>query len=305
MKRIWNQYVSMTLLASLFLLGSCGEDPVEPVIEAPSYQIEGEEPETINVGETVAFTVDITAPGGFNRLLVTKEVGTAAATTFADLNRGAGSVPQDYSYDFTYTPNLEEAGETIEFTFLIVGEDAQETTFTYAVDVNAVTFMEYETVLLGGQSNTTVESFYNAVDNAKYMYGAAKENANKVDFLFHYGTTNGNVVSSPDNTDTRKVWSDLGNPLTGMDNITRFKLLSTRTYDDVINDVVLENSYKENQNQEMSRITQLAVGQSYAFKLGDNRGARYGVIEVADIKGTSGADRTITLNVKVQTGNNN
>lgn len=306
MKKLLNYCLSMTLMASLFLVTSCGEDPVEPVIAAPSYETIGEKPETVDVGEQISFTVNIAAPGGFNRLLVTKQVGTATATTFADIDRPAGTAPTSHTYAFTYTPNMNEAGETIDFKFLIVGEDAQETDFTYSVDVNDVTFMEYETVLLGGQSNATVESFYNAVENKKYMYAAAKENAGLVDFLYHYGSTNGNVISSPDNAETRNTWNTLDppKPLTGMDNTTRFKEMTTRTYDEVINNTNLVNSYAENQNPELSRITQLAVGKSYAFKLGSTRGTRYGVIEIAQIQGTSGTDRTITLNVKIQAVNN-
>lgn len=306
MKRFLNSCLTAFLLGSLFLVTSCGEDEEPVVIAAPSYTIDGDDPETVEVGEPIAFKVKVTAPGGFNRILVKKKVGSGTATTFADVSRESGTVPNDYTYDFTYTPTVDEAGETVLFTFLIVGEDNQETSFTYTVDVEDISFVEYETILLGGQSNATVESFYNALDNTKYFYNAALTNANKVDLLFHYGTTNGNVISSPDNAETRSTWeTTYGNPLTGMNNSTRFKKMTTRTYDQVINDAMLVNSFAENQNPEISRITQLAVGESYAFKLGANRGARYGVIKVAGIQGTSGADRTITLNVKIQSANNN
>lgn len=316
MKRFLNHYLSLTFIASLFLITSCGEDPVEPGVDAPAIEFSGDQPETVEVGETVSFTVNAATPEGFNRLFITKEVGTLSPVTVIDTSRAAGSTaPTSITYDFTYTPTAEEAGETVFFDFLLVDDEGNDATATYTVEVNEIPFEEYTTILLGGQLHGTEPSFYNAIDNERMGYTAANANPNEVDFVYYYVTSGDTppeaTIGAPANEETRITWNSTensqGEPLTlsdEMDNETSFKNVTTTTYADITTGGQLVDAYVENLNTANTRITNLVEGQTFAFVLDEDRGSRIGVVEVADISGESGAERTITLNVKVQTVDN-
>jgi hypothetical protein len=313
MKKFVNYGLSLMLLASLFLVTSCGEtEPPVPEFDAPTLSITGapaENETTVEVDQTVSFKVNVTAPAGFNTIYYDKTIGSETTKRQGEQSRPSGTAPTTFEYEFSYTATEEDAGKEIIFDFIAVDEQDQEALATYTIKVNEpAAIVEYETVLLGGQSNSTVESFYNAVENEKYFYSAAntEENGAKVDFLFTYGSTNGNALSSPDDADARDNWENIYKlPLTHMNNATRFKMMTTTSYADITNTNQIANAYAENQNEELSRMTQLAVGQTFAFALGANRGGRYGVAEVVDIQGTEGSNRTITLKVKIQTEDNN
>lgn len=311
MKKIVNYGLSLVLMAFLFLVTSCGKDPVETIVEAPTVTLPaaaGTET-TVEVGETVAFKVSVTAPGVFNTFIVNQTIGSTT-TEIKREGRASGTAPATYEYDFSFKAETEHGGQEIVFDFIAVDDANKESKATYTIIVNEVSLVEYETVLLGGQSNSTVESFYNVVDNVKYFYSAANETANKdkVDFLYHYGSTNGNVISSPDDAETRATWEDIyGLPLTNLNNSTRFKRVTATTYGEVNNQSQVVNAYVENQNAEVSRLTQLQTGETFAFVLDGDRGGRYGIVEVVEAKGegVGGENRTITLKIKVQPTANN
>ncbi len=310
MKRFLNYYLSLTLIASLFVVAGCSEED-DPLINAPQISFDGVSGDgvTADVGEDVDFTVNVTAPGGFNRLVIYRTLGVdGTRSTLLDTARTSGDVPTAFTLPVSYTVTADEAGQDVYLDFRAVGEDDQEAERRFTITVNEPEFAEYQTVLLGGQTNTTEPSFYNAVDNERYMYAAANEVANRdqVDFLYHYGNTNFNIIASPDDTDSRAAWTGYGNPLTNLNNSTRFKRITTTSsgYANINSNNALINAYAENANPELSRLTQLQQGETFAFRLDADRGARYGVVEVVEVAGTSGTNRTITLNVKVQAANN-
>ena len=307
MKKILNYYLSLTLIASLFVVAGCGTEE-DQIIDGPTVTSTAETNETtVNVGEPVSFTVNVTAPAGFNTFIVNQTVGNNETVELNRESRASGTAPTEHSYNFTFTPAAADAGKEIVFDFVAVDDNnpPKEGKYTHTVVVNEQPLVEYQTVLLGGQSNSTEASFYNALENVKYMYSDAKANPSKVDFLYHYGNTNLNIIASPDDADSRAAWADLYNmPLTGMNNATRFKRVTTSSYENINSSAAVVNAYTENANPELSRLTQLNQGETFVFKLDGGRGGRFGVAKVVAVAGTSGADRTITLDVKIQAVNN-
>ena len=307
MKKILNYYLSITFIASLFVVGSCGTEE-DQIIDGPTVTATVENNETtVNVGESVSFTVNVTAPAGFNTFIVNQTVGNNATVEFKRESRASGTTPTTHTYSFSFTPSVAHAGKEIVFDFIAVDDNnpPKEGKYTYTVVVNEQSLVEYQTVLLGGQANTTESSFYNALENVKYMYNDAKANPSKVDFLYHYGDTNLNIIASPDDADSRAAWADIYKlPLTGMDNATRFKRVTTKSYENINSSAAVVNAYTENANPELSRLTKLNQGEIFVFKLDGGRGGRFGVAKVVSVAGTSGANRTITLSVKIQAVNN-
>lgn len=314
MKRFLNYYLSMTLIASLFVMAGCGDDTEDPIIDSPLISFGAgagvDDVSTVDVGETVAFDINITAPGGVNRVEVIQEGET---TALIDTARASGDVPTTFTVPFSYTPTAEDAGETLTFNIRVTGEDNQEALGTYTIIVNEVAFEEYQTILLGGQLHGSEPSFYNAVANERLGYSAANSNPNEVDFIYYYVDNKTAdpqplaTIGAPADPATRTTWANTtttsGNKLplaAEMDNVTMFKNVTTTSYADITTGGELINAFAENQNPADTRITNLQVGQTFAFMLDEDRGSRHGVVEVADIQGAFGAERTITLNVKVQ-----
>lgn len=322
MKKFVNYGLGLMLMASLFLVTSCGEDPVETVVDAPTVTLPaaaGTE-RTVDVGEEVAFTVNVTAPGVFNTFIVTQTIGNTT-TEIEREGRASGTAPATYEYDFSFTPAAEHAGQEIIFDFVAVDDNNKENKATYTVIVNeAAAIAEYETVLLGGQLNNTEKSFFNAVDGQKLGYTEANSNPAKVDFLYYFqrnadGTGTHATIGAPADEPTRTFWNNTknssGNSLTlseEMTNATSFKRMPANyDYAAVVNGNQLANAYLETAgaSDAGTRITNLEVGQSFAFMLDEARGGRYGLVQVTNIEGSDGSNRTITLNVKVQSENNN
>ena len=304
MKRFLNAYLSMTLIASLFVVAGCKDD--EPSVNGLGIafdKVNGSEA-ALNIGEDINFDVNVSAPAGFSKLIVYKTIGTSATSQLI-LEEGAdsGTHPTSFSYPFSYTPTKDVKGETVTFEFRAFDKGNHEASSKFLVRVSDQEFAEFKTILLGGQNNVYEASFYNSIRNKKLLYQSALSNPEKVDFVYHYGSSSGfNIIASPDDADSRKAWESYGNPLTGMNNATRFKKVTTTTFGALGTKDAIINAFVENQNPELSRVTELQKGETFAFRLDDSRGARYGVAEVAEVL-PADADRTersITLNVKVQ-----
>ena len=106
------------------------------------------------------------------------------------------------------------------------------------------------------------------------MYQDALSNPGKVDFVYHYGASELNNIASPDDSNSRSAWVCYGAPLTGMDNSTRFKRVTTTTFREVETSNGIVSAYVDNENPELSRLTKLQKGETFAFRLDDSRGSR-------------------------------
>lgn len=141
-----------------------------------------------------------------------------------------------------------------------------------------------------------------------------------MDFLYYYqrnsdGTGTLAIIGAPADEPTRTFWNNTTNSSGSslilseqMTNATSFKRMPANyDYTAVVNGNQLANAYLETAGagDAGTRITNLEVGQSFAFMLDEDRGGRYGVVQVTKIEGTDGSSRTITLNVKVQSADNN
>lgn len=260
----------------------------------------------VNSGENVTFTVDVTVAGGFNTARLLWATDAAATPVEVDVvNRNdmgvtAGTVTVN---DIILTlTNVTESG----FATIEIVDDAGQSSFVdYTIEV--LDTETYQAVLIGGFLNANEGSFYNAVDNVVYKYQGAKDNDEKVDLLFYYATTTTNspnyTIAAPDSPEAQTTWTSQQSTLTwplAVENSTRFKPLgSTFDFDNTNTATQIENAYPETGADE-TRITNLQAGQMVAFKLDADRGAKYGVFRVESTAGTSGADRAITLTVKIQ-----
>lgn len=312
-----NYYLSMTLIASMFMLASCGEDTDEDLVGGPAITFgagAGDDNEsTVDVGETVSFDINVTAPGGINRVYVQKNDET---TYLVDTARASGDVPTTFTVPFSYTPIAEEAGETILFDINVVGEDDQDATATYTIIVNEQQVVTYNTVLLAAPVESQEnEVWFSTSQGEKYSTQEVNDTeetlSEHIDFGYRYGPTAGATLASPaaypsEGGQNISEWSVLNETMlrrvsTGV-TATEFLEMGTNSGDLVTayDDATADDTAPQ-------RLNGLNEGDVLAFMTDPDKegGSRYGLIYVQEINlgadGTGyGSDASVTLDVRVQ-----
>ena len=317
-KRFLHYFLSMTMVASLLFMASCGteDDPISEFDE-PSLLIGGEDADAteFNEGDIIDLTFDFAAPEGLSSFNAIYMVNGAPIDTIyvhpEDLGFQGGEEEGSFSYSLEVPEGL--AGQDVVVNFQLVDLQDQVADVNYEFTVNDAPLEEYQTVLLGGQLHEAEPSFFDAVEGQRMTYTEANQNPDEVDFVYYYvksvasGTAPEATIGAPANQETRATWAATETtsgsklPLSAeMDNETMFKRVTTMAYEEIDTYAELVNAFVENQNEVDSRITNLQEGEVFSFELDEERGGGYGVVEVVSIEGEFGAERTITLNVKAQ-----
>lgn len=314
MKRFLNYFLSMSVIASLLVVTSCGDDAEDdPIVGNPSFTIigvdEGQETETsVNVGETVSFTVNVDVPAGFNTFVVNQTVG-GTTTEYDREARPSGTPVTSHSYEFSYTPNQDVAGESVIFDFIVVDDDGRETDYTYTVNVMESQVTAYNTVLLAAPTaDQANEAWFSTSTGERYSteFVTAENISSEIDFGYRYGPSSGATLASPfaypseggQNTDN---WTVLNETELRSTDITAEQFLEANQGQFIAD--AFENGTAGDNAQ---LVTGLQEGQVYAFMTDPNKegGSRYGLVHVEQINmgadGTGyGSDASIVLNIKV------
>ncbi len=175
-------------------------------------------------------------------------------------------------------------------------KDEDEPTPTNPNTYGQVNF--YTAKLLGGQNNVTAGSFYSASEDSVYTSANAATNQAKIDVVYFYGTTNAASLGAP--SDATVLEAHTGStslPDWTVKNATKFFKTSISALDFLMS---ANDSLILTVSDSLSTTTlanKLEVGQIVAFKTVTNK---MGLIHVQNIGGSTGLDRDITINVKIQ-----
>lgn len=162
--------------------------------------------------------------------------------------------------------------------------------------------MSYEARLLGGQTNSSLGSFYSTTEDSVYFTNSADSNQSKIDLIYYFGLNSGDssVIASPkdavfNNTNDQnphvkvKTW-------TVKNNTTFLKLdLSPSEFMALKNDSLFQSDLDS--NVVATKITKLKVGDVVGFK---TQTGKYGAYHVRAINNNTALTRSITLDLKVQ-----
>jgi hypothetical protein len=314
MKKFWNYFLSMSIIASLFAVTSCEEDEL-PDVERPTFVIEGTDDvreTTVNVGETVDFQVNVNAPGGINTLVVNQTVG-GSTVEYDRAPRPAGTPTTELTYDFEYTPGPEVAGETVIFDFVVVDDAGAETgSYDYTVIVPEQQVTTYQAVLLAAPTEDQTNEVWFSTSLGE-RFSTAEVNATpetisgEIDFGYRFGPSSGATLASP-----AQYPSEGGQNIAGWDERRETMLRrTTLSPDDFLeqgdNAQVIIDAYEAGTEEDNpQRLTQLQEGDVLAFRTDPEKagGSRFGLIHVREINlgadGTGfGSDAFINLDVKV------
>ena len=173
--------------------------------------------------------------------------------------------------------------------------------FNVTVEESAGPIHTYTAILMGGQSNVGTGSFYSTGEDMVYLANEAVNNQEKIDFVFFYGTTNQYSIGAPDDDQVAIAHDATGVPTWTIKNATKFSsdAIANLNWADVTDDgLIISNA----SNVTVSLANELVNGQIYAFETAStsSNAGKMGLFKVIETSGTSGADRLIEIEVKIQ-----
>jgi hypothetical protein len=302
------KYLVITaLVATSVFVTSCKEDEVvEPNPTATMTSPSGGAADA-NTGDTVNFTFTGSANVDLTKLTITVSYDGAAAIAYNTFAAGTSndSVLVKNTTSFSLTgglPTRSLAGTEV-YTFSVtdkngnVGSAKLTLTVTDAVPVDTIgdPIDTYSTKLMGGQTHSSVGSFFATTTGTVYLYAGANSNQALIDFVYFYGTTNEATMAAPNDADANTAHGDKFDSWTTK-NATKFKTttVTTAEFDAIAGDQAI---LAETTGAADTKLNMLATGNVGAFV---TEGGKHGLFKVVSIAGTSGADREITIDVKVQ-----
>jgi len=178
--------------------------------------------------------------------------------------------------------------------------EKKSVSFNLTVEESAGPIFTYTTILMGGQLNVNTGSFYCTGEDAVYLVDDATLNQDKIDFVFFYGDTNEYSIGAP-NDDQVAIAHAASVANWTLKNATLFSgaEIAGLTWDDISDDgPIIENAT----GLTGSLSNHLATGQVFAFETAttSTNPSKKGLFKVIQTSGTSGADREITIEVKIQ-----
>ncbi|MDO9510666.1 MAG: hypothetical protein Q7J34_02810 [Bacteroidales bacterium] len=289
------------LMAFSTVFTSCGDDNPDPVVKDPNITFVGGATYTSN---DVTLTVNSDFRVGIN---ATSNATSNAKLTKFTIVRTFNNVPTTvlnrtmsvatFSFDSVFT--AKDVAGVERWVFEISDKDGltKSVTFNVTTTGSAGDIYTYTAILMGGQGNANIGSFWSSATNTVMKQDVATTNQAKVDFLYFYGTTNLATIASPVDEQAKIAWNNIFNAWT-VKNDTRFKLI-TLDWATVTDDShIVANATALT----LTRANSLQVGNIVAFETAStstNPGKK-GLFRVLEITGTSGADRVIKIEVKIQ-----
>lgn len=192
---------------------------------------------------------------------------------------------------------------TERFAVKVTDADGESNEISFNITTTPVeaTVSIYTAILMGGQSNLNIGSFWSSSNNTVYKQADAALNQNKVDLVYFYGTENKASLAAPDEATLGTVWASGYFGDWTIRNATRFKKTTgvnwdaiTTTDDDLINENATGLS--------LSMVNQLQVGDIVAFETAATsaNASKKGLYKVIEITGSGPSDRAIKIEVKIK-----
>lgn len=283
--------VAATVVAGL--MTSCSKDDTNPV---PSIFFEGTaiSNNQVTCGEsTYSLKANLRASGKFQTVTMTVANGSNFGSTQTQTLTGYSKNDTVYSVNSSI-PITSDTKVTISVT------DKDNQTASETLTILLPEISSYTAVLMGGASNSSYGSFFDASTGSVLTSSAANADPSKVDLIFTYSAQgSANLFAGPSDSQIASAftavnitsWTILNNTLfttvsgTGLTSTT----FSSLTYPVLSTAVATTNATS-------TRVTNLAVGDIFGFITAANK---KGVAQVKNIGGTDASSRSITVDVKV------
>lgn len=294
MKKL-NFLFALMLVASLPFITSCGtdEEPTPPSLmlnAAPGYTSSDV---TVPAGTVIKIGIIAKATSAsLSNFKITQTVNNSSSTMYDT----TFSV-QSYNEDFDIT-TASVAG-TVKLTFKVTAADGEIAEASVTITTTSTPINTYTAVLMGGQENPNMGSFYTTEIDSVMKLAAARQNQGKIDLVYYYGATNKASIVAVSDAQLADVpaFSECSTWTTR--NATKFKLTSGIDWSTITD----ESGITANATDlTVTHINQLKVNDIVAFETAatSSNPSKKGLYIVKAISGSAGADRSITIEVKIQ-----
>jgi hypothetical protein len=256
---------------------------------------------TLNVGELFKVGVNASSSVKLTNFKVVRTFNNNAYTVI-------DSTLNSESFTLTFTTEAYPEVGSEKWTFIVTDKNDESTELAFNVTTIATAgeINTFTAVLLGGQLNPDHGSFY-ATSNTVFNEANANLNQNKIDMVYYYGTNKHNSIVAPASTQLSDVpefsyildataanhWNTT--------NQTKFKDVTSAVTDWslVTNDALITANAV---NMTDMFVNDLVANKIVAFETASTSAnpGKKGLYKVISTGGTTGADRTITIEVKIQ-----
>jgi hypothetical protein len=321
MKNLKNKFLTLATVASMVFLFSCGDEDVEtPAPALPTISVSttvngtaATSPLTVYPGDSVGFSVAITAAGGFDSYIIYQSVDGGTATRLVTYTRLDLDVPVGTASVSDGVGTIVEAssvGSTITFEFEVVDDASQTATAPIVMEVESPAARSYTAILLyapvgDATANKTSETFFSTSNGSTYSMKTINESSDplsaNVDFGYLYGENTGATLSDP-----ASYPFAYGQAAWGKRNITTFRrtTLNASAFAEVTNFASIEETYAAATAADADAGIEagLAVGEVLAFATDASKtgGSKKGLILVKAFSGEATNLGKIELEILVQ-----
>jgi hypothetical protein len=295
MKKI-NLLLASALLASSAFLTSCTKDqtatpPTIKFINTNGY-ITGDV--AVPAGSDIAFGVNAQSGGTANlsHFKITRAFGGSTIVAY--------ETPLDsiaYITEFQGQANEQVGIET--WTFTITDADGQTAQISFMITTTEAPINTYQAILLGGQLNPDLGSFYSTGNNTVMKIAVARANPTDADFVYYYGETNKASIVAIADAQLQGIPAFVECSTWAVKNDTKFKLTSGIDWSAITSASSITAAAT---NLTETHVNMLAVGDIVAFETASTSSnpGKTGLYKVLEINGSSPADRSIKIEVKIQ-----
>lgn len=302
-----NLFVGLLLITGMGFITSCSKDSTTDV--SPSIVFKGgvdfiASDVTLDAGSSfhVGITAAANSTSGKN-LTKFKVVRTFNNTPTTELDTTINTA--NFSWEAYYSTNTSAGTE--RWTFTITDKDGQtnELAFVITTEATAGEIYTYTAVLLAGQLNPDGGSFYSTLNDSVMKKGIANVNQSRIDMIYYYGITNYASIVAPASTQLSEIpaFSYILDATNAdhwtVTNQTKFRLVTGIEWALVTNDALITSNAIALHDM---NINLLSENQIIAFETASTSAnpGKKGLFKVIALNGNSGADRSITIEVKIQ-----
>jgi len=298
--RKFHVFLALAMISATVMFSSCGKDDEEaqpPVLNFKGGA--GYVAEDVTVPAGSEFKVGINAAPNatsgekLERFLITRTFNNIP-TTVLDSTMNSTNI----NLDIYFTARTEVGTERLYFELTDKNGEKSSLELNITTELSAGEITTYQAVLLGGQNNNGTGSFFVSLDGSVLKQDEATANQSKVDFLYFFGTTNQATIAAPNDDQALIAWNNLFNSWTTK-NATKFRKTTGVNWANVTNDAVI---VQEVAGANDTRANLLAVNDIIAFENASTsaNAGKKGLFKILEITGTTGADRAIKIEVKIQ-----
>lgn len=289
-------FFAILLMTSVTFLSSCGTDEIAAT------------PPTIMLNAGPGYTgTDVTVPINTELKVGIIATSTSAKLSNLKINQTAGGITttlkdttfssDSFNKDFTIT--APSVAGSLTLTFKITAADGEFAEASFMITTTSAPIYTYTAILMGGQENPNLGSFYSTLNDSVMKMAVARQNSKQVDLVYYYGTTNHSSIVAVSDGQLAGIPAFVECGTWPTQNATTFKLTSGVDWATITDETgILANAT----DMTVTHVNDLALNDIVAFETAatSDNPSKKGMYKVMAINGASGAERSITIEVKMQ-----